>query len=543
MTEASSTPDSADQPAVPREGLKLPAFEPKSRWLRLGMETVIVGFIAALSSFYMCYLAQNRFDFFDMSAFLDAGWRVYRGQEPYVDFMYIAGPVHLYMHALSFAIFGFTRMAVLSHLAVVNAAVVAATYLIARKRLPWWMALVPTVVCGLVFYCTIGHPWYDNNAFFWLIMAVLLVDFFSPYASNRTAALVGVTAGILAVLSLMTKANVGGGAGLTLAALFLVGSRPKIAFIAYCAGCALAGLVFLVLIDVPAFVYQTLLAYSPGSRFSDTLKLAWLLVVTPYIYYVITFLVLCAIGRWRFVHEHRHVVVMTGGLLFTGLLAAWTGSMIPHAALAMLGVQLACLMRLGSHLPRQPRRNRWTFAFSVALQLWLLALAWQTLETGWSRRMLTWHWNPQNNDSTYALQVKAFRGWKCNPELGEGLDRAIRAVNERVPTEDSLLVMPYGTWIYGLTGRESFTPAPFIFQTEVLPFPGEKRDEFRQALLTNPPKWMLLHSFTEIENASIRSIIRWLDLEQWLRNDYELEWQWGKWFLVKHRPAEPESGS
>ena len=46
------------------------------------------------------------FDQFDFSGFIDVFYRVYSGQRPYVDFFYNAGPVHPYIGALFFRVFG-----------------------------------------------------------------------------------------------------------------------------------------------------------------------------------------------------------------------------------------------------------------------------------------------------------------------------------------------------------------------------------------------------------------------------------------------------
>ena len=80
------------------------------------------------NAFFLHFNAFRGFNFFDMGSFLDASWRVYQGQIPYVDFIYISGPIHLYMNALFFFLFGFGKTAILIHLLTVSSIVIVITY-------------------------------------------------------------------------------------------------------------------------------------------------------------------------------------------------------------------------------------------------------------------------------------------------------------------------------------------------------------------------------------------------------------------------------
>ena len=83
----------------------------------------------------ICHRAMSVFNFFDMSAFMDAGWRIVCGQRIYADFFFNTGPVHPYLMAAFFAVFGFTKWAILAHLALVTAVVMVTVFLLARRHL------------------------------------------------------------------------------------------------------------------------------------------------------------------------------------------------------------------------------------------------------------------------------------------------------------------------------------------------------------------------------------------------------------------------
>ena len=128
-----------------------------------------------LNSFFLRFNAFRGFNFFDMGAFLDASWRVYIGQRPYLDFMYISGPVHLYLNAFFFTLFGFGKLAVLAHLVTVHSIVIVITYLIAKKYTPSSIALLSALLSTTCFYWPASHPWHDQSAHFWGLLAIAAI--------------------------------------------------------------------------------------------------------------------------------------------------------------------------------------------------------------------------------------------------------------------------------------------------------------------------------------------------------------------------------
>jgi len=77
-------------------------------------EFLTLAIILILNAFFLKFNAFRGLNFFDISAFTDASWRVYSGQKPYVDFMFVSGPVHLYLNAFFFFLFGIGKNAFLA---------------------------------------------------------------------------------------------------------------------------------------------------------------------------------------------------------------------------------------------------------------------------------------------------------------------------------------------------------------------------------------------------------------------------------------------
>ncbi len=74
--------------------------------IKIPWEILILLLILVSNALFLHYNTFRCFNFFDMGGFLDASWRVFRGQKPYVDFIYTTGLVRLYMNAFSFSFLG-----------------------------------------------------------------------------------------------------------------------------------------------------------------------------------------------------------------------------------------------------------------------------------------------------------------------------------------------------------------------------------------------------------------------------------------------------
>jgi hypothetical protein len=496
--------------------------------------------LLAGTSWFLCDLGQKTFDFFDMSAFMDAGYRVYMGQSPYVDFFYNAGPVHLYLHALFFTLFGFTKTAVLAHLCTVNAVVVTAAYVLGRRDLSRPVAAGLTLLVCLSHYGLIAHPWYDQNAGAFLVLALLLFELTFPRATGWWRLPAGFLCGALVVLSFFTKSNVGA-AGMV---IFFIGfvltsysSRDWVPLLSYVLGMLATVLVVMGTLESPQdFYFQTFVAYRPTNRLKN-----WKWLVGTWINHqcIIPTLLLVAVaglGGRAFLRRNLLQIHFAAGFLLISVFTAWTGSMMNNSAL--LGMVLLYLFILAARLPAAaPRTPEWRIAWTLRGLNWLAALV--LCFIWYDQRGSAWHWRASNLDAQYTLQAPGFEGWKCNEAIVKGLDEAVVYINEHVPQQETLFVFPDATIVYGLTGRPSYRKAPFIFHDGEVPPPGKPYDDFRDRFLSHPPQWILLHHDPGAWCCHTRYLLEWLKLDGYLATCYVTHKEFGNFTLYRLRSNAP----
>lgn len=507
----------------------------------LALEPLLVAVLVAAVSAVLGRAALQGYDAFDMSGFMDAGYRVYSGQRPYVDFYYIAGPVHLYLHALSYAVFGFTKTAVLAHLLVVNALVFCAVYVLARRELGLPVAALLAVLASLSFAGPIAHPWYDQNATLWLVLGLLVFEI--PHADGTRALVKGLAMGALAGLAFLTKANVGAAGGLAFFLALLVSPWRRSAITGYVLGVVTSVTLVLATVAPLDFVYQAFIAYRAHGRLTYTFRLWQVARETPYLLLSGLAVALAGVGGREFVARHLPRLVLLGGLLFTSFFAAWTGSMEVPANITLAGVEVTYLVLLARRLPAGPpgttehRLHRTAVGGLLAMAVLLLVSA---AEKTSARRV--WAWKRSNLVHDYTLETAAMRGWRCNRVICEGIDRSVAWINTHVPPGESLFVFPDATVIYGLTGRPSYRKAPFIFHLGQGPAPGPLYEEFRAHFTSAPPEWILLHNQTEVVFYNTLHLLRWLDLDRFIEQRYRVVWHWSDFAMLRlgdGRPAPP----
>ena len=496
----------------------------------------LAGLLAAQAAL-LVHFGRQRFEFFDMSAFLDAGYRVACGQQLYRDFYYIAGPVHPYMHAFFFTLFGFTQTAVLVHLCTVSLLVTACGYVLARLYLRPALAVLLAALTALAFNGAVCHPWYDQNAAFWLIVAVTLWECVRAFGLTRFLPAAAWGCGVLTAMSFLTKTNTGAAGGLMFLALLLASPQRwrNLALFAF-GNLACLGLWALV-VSPRAFVEETLLAYAPGGRLLNFARLGDAIFQTPSGAVIVLAVGLAILGGWRYCAKNLAHFVLLGGMTFTAVFTAWTGSMITRANISWTGLQCIWLFVLAHELPwnelglASVRLRR-----SATLGLSAVSCWWLYGAFGQMRELTTWTWNASVVKSDYALRTPAFAGWRCDGAVGEGLDRCAAFVAARIPREQSLLVFPDCTLLYGLTGHDSYRGAPFIFQRGQI-LTGALYDNFRARFLTSPPDWIVLHQFDLRWDLSAGPILEWLRLDDYLRKEYRVVWTFGG-FSVLRREVE-----
>jgi hypothetical protein len=149
---------------------------------------------------------------FDQCIVFDGSYRVLSGQVPYQDFVLPFGPVAFWLQAVFFGIFGVSYFGYLMGAAVVNAVASLCAVWIVRmlQPRPRWLAYVAGLLTAVWFYPPFGTPWVDQTAFFFALLALgTLLWAIVPYKTGAPRALAIAGCGCLALLSFISKQNVG----------------------------------------------------------------------------------------------------------------------------------------------------------------------------------------------------------------------------------------------------------------------------------------------------------------------------------------------
>jgi hypothetical protein len=477
-------------------------------------------------SIFLRWNATRTFDFFDHSAFIDAGWRMSRGQRIYVDFFYTAGPIHPAMHALSFLVFGFGMVAIVGHLAIVNALVSGAMFSIVRRAWSTGPSLALTGIASLAFFGPISHPWYDLNAILWLALALAVDERTRVTGTSIAGVRVGAfVCGLLLAFSFHTKANIGAASIGLIGPLLLMGPHGRSRAVFAISG-GLAGLVGVAacLSDPSAYYYDAFVAYRTGSRFSDLERLEDMLLTTTYLPQFCAQALVLHSGGPALAERARRPALIGAALIGVGMASAWTGSTFLPSYTMLSGLALCYLALIVQALPPGLAPGSARLARGLFLVSAVLVAAW----AGWrSVRVEAWRWRSAGAKpvgSDYALKHPTLEGWRCDERIGKGLDLALEAVAVHVPPADSLFVFPDATVAYAALGRDSFPGVPFIFHRDVVPPPGKITEDMVARFKAQPPRWILLHHRCLVEWCDVPKFLQTLGLSTLVGSQYRVVW-------------------
>lgn len=129
--------------------------------------------IGALVVWLSFVLFRAKYFFLDFAITFEGGHRIQMGQVPYKDFFLPVGPVTFYVQALFNLIFGTNLVAMAVHGAVLPLILAITFYLVTRGRAP--RPLRALLAVAMPFSLNIYHPWYNQEAFFFLTLNVLLL--------------------------------------------------------------------------------------------------------------------------------------------------------------------------------------------------------------------------------------------------------------------------------------------------------------------------------------------------------------------------------
>lgn len=450
---------------------------------------VLTGLLLA-NALFLNYNAFRCFNFFDMSGFLDASWRIFKGQRPYIDFIYTTGPVHLYMNALFFGLFGFGKSALLAHLVVVSSLIGICVFVVLRKTVPVFIALAAAGLSMTAFYWPISHPWYDQSAHFFGVAGVLLFVWQRPVKGKGFS--IGLICGALAIVAFMAKSNVGALYGAVFFITFLFSESHKNLLVGYTLGLT-------VMTGIMAFIIQ-----SPGEYLTQAIFLfgrnklgrleslsMWSSWFINYYWIALGLVLVNAKAAWQ---NARDLLVLLVGVTLVGIVAAHSSNMLKSANVVLWGVQmaLAWLLMYSIKGRRADTAFKIRWVVSTAL-LGLLTGALIVISAKYGFQLKAWSYYKPDPTGDYALKSKPLNGWLCERASGQPLDEMVEFFNANIPVSDSLLVLGDMQLLYALTGRDSYRGVPFIFQTGDLPVRGEQVTAVHNRILSAPPDWILWH--------------------------------------------------
>ncbi len=160
-----------------------------------------------------CIIALNFFGIFSQKFFRDfgivfeGGYRIYRGQVPFRDFFLPLGPVCLYLQAFFNLLAGPSLAASALHAGVLAAILSCLFYEIIVEKLGQGLSFFMGIALFFSYTGLINYPWYNETAFFFFILNILLIlrQIGKPALSPAFLAL----SSLLAVLGIFSKQDVG----------------------------------------------------------------------------------------------------------------------------------------------------------------------------------------------------------------------------------------------------------------------------------------------------------------------------------------------
>jgi len=487
-------------------------------------------FILIANAIFLKFNAFRIFNLLDMGSYMDAGWRILCGQRPYVDFIFHEGPVHIYMHAFFFQLFGFGKAAILAHLIVVHSIVISLVFFTLYRRTPIWATLAATLLTVPSFFWPISHPWHDQSAFLWGTSALCLLLWQTPYRNSKHAFLTSMIVGMLVATSFLTKINIGFAFGLAFVFIVLSTGYPKAGIGGYVLGGILGLLIILFLARAPVGFIEQLLLQAKASKVHG--RLSNLLVFQDWFlnyYWVALILVLLDVVANP--KRKKIFLVVFLGMTFVGLFALLTGGMRRTENIVFWGIQMMSAF-LCMYDKSIVFKKIWQKKFHQSLIgiLYLLVIFLTVLSVLKGLELSVWYRAAGKDDANYyALKSEPLSGWRFHPWDGVPLDFFVKFIKENVPEEDSILNLADMYIIYALTQRDSYRGLPVIIWKDHIPVPGKQTEKVKKAFLSNPPDWIIIHP------NSFQNEIVALDLVDVINTQYVPVYTMGNYHLFRKK--------
>ncbi len=481
--------------------------------------------ILAANALMLAKIAFSGFNLFDWGSFLDASWRIFRGQKPFEDFYYSTGPLHLYMNAFFFKIFGFGKTALLAHIVSVSSILILVTFFVTRPKMPLAISLLLTFLAASSFYWTHPHPWYIYNAQFWGILGYFALVWQLPFRGAKQAFWTGFLCGIMGILSLMTKSDVGGANGLVFFAVLVLSEQKIKSVLGYISGVLLALLAMCLLMS-PMHYYENALQTYGANRSSQIFRLLLIPVWFKNLYWLPLLALPFAIQPLR--KPYRVLFWLFLGIFLSAIFSLNVGSLRWRTHIPLMSTYLSVAFVILFHMRPLCVARKEKIRLWIVIAIMLLVTGLQIQRTVNHALILAKGQWPKNDlylQGNYTLRAAPFRGWHFDEISGPTLDGIVDFVHQNIPGEETLLILTDFYIVNALTGRESYRGIPFIWGAGDQSAPGGYLKKVHERITTKPPEWILIHK--EPAPYRINQMTDYLKITDFILQNYRLVKNWG----------------
>lgn len=480
--------------------------------------------ILLLNAVFLMFNALRCFNFHDMCFAIDGGWRILNGQRPYVDFIYFSGPVHLYLYALFFKIFGFGKTAILAYLLTTSSLIMVIVFLLSSKHLPLVIASGTTFLTGVSFYWSISHPWHSQTAHLWGVMGIVLLAGRLPFQNKRMAFWTGVVCGWLGLLSFMTKSNIGGAYSLLFFVVLAMTPFSRSAVLGCLTGFFTEGAVWMLCIAPREYLRQ-MLEYSQH-RFGLMSQTAPLFDNFYWIPFVIVLTI--TLPHWK---KMKELLAIFTGIFLIAVFTIYSEAIEHRFNIFLWGLLLTfgfiLIYRVREIDKARGRERLWTLAAGAlaGIMLW-----WTVVAVKYGFELKVWAYGGKDPVGDYEIKIPALQGWRCRRDQGIALDGLAEYIQTHVPSGKPLLVATDMQILYALTRRDSFRKIPvFDLQEGDAPVPGRQAERVRAAIRSAPPDWIV----TDL--VSYHKVLPYIGITPDIRDRYVFEKKFGRYAILKNR--------
>lgn len=465
------------------------------------------------------------FNRIDHGFMLETVWRVMNGQRIYEDFVFHTGPVHVYLDVLFFKLFGLGRTAMLVHMAAINTIVAGLTFFAAWRRIPVFFAVICTYLTLAGFYWAYPHPYYDYTAHLLGLIAIAGLAQTIPFNSKRQALIAGFIGGAAAMLSCLTKINVGAAYFGICGAVLLTCRNLRYSLPAYLAS-ALAVLGVLFLFVSPSAFFANHFEYH--SVVSPRLMRFVLILIYFKNFFWLPFVLLyiATIGK-RLAYLPQLALCL--GLGVVAIFTVNTGSYRGWNYLPMMGMYAALTFRVLFSIYGEAYFRKKKIMVGIFIGILTATVFYQSYQL-WT--LFYPQYRKAHADNPYVLKNGPFRGWRFPEEKGKNLDAMIEAV-QKLPANEELLVLSQAQMVYIFAKKKSYSFKGMVVQW----YPGSdpvpsRRGEAAQYIINHPPEWILI----SIDGVHpVNDIVEYLGIPLPFFQQYQVVQTWGADGLMKRR--------